>query len=123
MPYQVTGKIDHAWVNFAPAGIVEEVLQNIRALITTAKYSVPLDRNLGIDTSFLDRPALDAMARLRVQISEEIRRYEPRAEVKVVEFKQYGDDSALSGQFYPVLQVEVFATQGGEDNEFIRLTT
>jgi phage baseplate assembly protein W len=110
MPYQVTGEIDRAWVNFSPAGIVEEVLQNVRTLITTAKYSVPLDRNLGIDTAFLDRPAPDAMARLRVQIDEEIRRYEPRATVKVIEFRQYGDDAVLSGKFYPVLQVEI---QGG----------
>ena len=107
MPYQVTGEIDRAWVNFAPAGIVEEVLQNVRTLITTAKYSVPLDRNLGIDAAFLDRPAPDAMARLSVRISEEIQRYEPRAKVKVIEFRQYGDAAILSGKFYPVLQVEI----------------
>jgi phage baseplate assembly protein W len=109
MPYQVTGAIgsDRAWVNFAPAGVVEEVLQNVRILIMTVKYSVPLDRDIGIDAMYLDRPAPDAMARLRVQIAEEIRKYEPRAKVKIIEFKQYADDAALSGQFYPVLQVEI----------------
>jgi phage baseplate assembly protein W len=105
MSYQVTGEINRAWIDFAPAGTVEEVLQNVRTLIMTAKYSVPLDRDLGIDAAFLDRPAPDAMARLRVRIAEEIHRHEPRAKVTAVEFKQ--DENAVSGEFYPVLRVEI----------------
>jgi hypothetical protein len=65
-----------------------------------------LDRNLGIDASFLDRPAPEAMARLRVQIAEEIQRFEPRAVVKIIEFKQY-EDEAYAGTFYPVTRIEV----------------
>jgi phage baseplate assembly protein W len=109
MSYQVTGEINLARVDFAPAGIVKEVLQNIRTLITTAKYSVPLDRDLGIDASFLDRPAPDALARLRVRIAEEIHRREPRAKVDAIEFRQY--EGAMSGTFYPVVHVEI---KGGE---------
>jgi phage baseplate assembly protein W len=107
MLYQVTGEINQARTNFAPTGTVEEVLQNVRTLIMTEKYSVPLDRDLGIDAAFLDRPAPDAMARLRVRMNEEIHRYEPRAKVKIIEFRQYADGTALSGKFYPVAHVEI----------------
>jgi phage baseplate assembly protein W len=106
MTYQVSGARDGRTINFAPTGVEEEVLQNVRTLITTLKYSVPLDRDLGIDAVFLDRPAPDAMARLRVQIAEEIRKYEPRANVKVIEFRNHETD-APAGEFYPVLQVEI----------------
>jgi phage baseplate assembly protein W len=86
--------------------VVEEVLQNVRTLLTTVKHSVPLDRGLGIDAAFLDKPAPDGMARLRVQIAQEIQRSEPRATVKAVEFKTHGD-GALSGIFYPVAHIEI----------------
>ncbi|MDR3280931.1 MAG: hypothetical protein LBT23_10495 [Synergistaceae bacterium] len=92
-------------INFAP-GAAEEILQNVRTLLATTKYTVPLDRALGIDAAFLDRAAPDAMARLRVVISEEIARSEPRAKVRVVEFKKR-EDEAGGGFFYPILQVEI----------------
>lgn len=106
MAYLVSGARGASAVNFAPSGVVEEVLQNVRTLLRTIKYSVPLDRDLGIDASFLDRPAPEAMAKLRVQIAEGIQRFEPRARVKVIEFKQYEDD-AYAGIFYPVTLIEV----------------
>jgi phage baseplate assembly protein W len=105
MAYQVSGAPGAARINFAPSGVVEEVLQNIRTLITTIKYTVPLDRELGIDAVFIDRPAPDAMARLRVQIVEEIARYEPRAKIEIIEFRQ--GDGAIQGIFYPVALVEI----------------
>ena len=106
MTYQVSGTSNAGAVNFSPSGVIEEVLQNVRTLLATVKHSVPLDRELGIDASFLDRPAPDGMARLRVRIAQEIQRSEPRAAVKVIEFKRYEDD-ALAGMFYPVAHVEI----------------
>jgi phage baseplate assembly protein W len=106
MAYQVSGAPGAARINFAPSGVVEEVLQNVRTLITTIKYTVPLDRELGIDAAFIDRPAPDAMARLRVQIVEEIARYEPRAKIEIIEFRRH-EDEALAGTFYPVARIEI----------------
>jgi hypothetical protein len=106
MPYQVSGAPNGAIINFAPANVVEEVLQNVRTLIMTIKYSAVLDRELGIDATFLDRPTPDAMARLRVQIAEEIRRSEPRALVKIIEFKKH-EDEAMEGTYYSLLHVDV----------------
>jgi hypothetical protein len=106
MRYQVSSVPDGGAMNFAPAGVVEEVLQNVRTLLATVRHSVPLDRGLGIDASFLDKPAPDGMARLRVQIAQEIQRSEPRASVKIVEFRR-SDGDALAGVFCPVAHIEV----------------
>jgi hypothetical protein len=106
MAYQVSGAVGAGVINFAPESSVEEVLQNVRTLIATIKFSVPLDRALGIDAAFLDRPAPDAAARLKAHIVERIQHDEPRAVVRVVEFRR-SEDEALEGIFYPVLQVEV----------------
>ena len=43
-------------INFAPSNEVEEILQNVRTICTTAKFSVPMDRALGIDGSLIDEP-------------------------------------------------------------------
>ena len=109
MLYQVTGASGRQWVNFAPSTVVEEVLQNVSTLLSTTKYSVPLDRDIGLEVTFIDRPTLDGMARLKVRIVEDIQRYEPRAKVKVVKFEPRPDD-ALRGAFYPVVKIEVLET-------------
>ena len=106
MSYLISGGQNTTAINFAPPNIIEEVLQNVRTLLTTIKYSVPLYRALVIDATYLDKPAPDAMARLRVQIVEEIQCHEPRAIVKIIEFKPY-EDEAHTGMFYPVLSIDV----------------
>lgn len=104
--YQVSGEARSEWVDFAPHSTAEEVIQNVRTLLTTSKYSVPMDRELGIDNSYIDRPLPAGMAKLRVQIVEEIQRSEPRAKIKVVSFKPY-KDAALQGKMYPVVDIEI----------------
>ena len=42
-------------INFAPASTAEEVIQNVRTILTTTVYSVPLDRNFGINPDMLMR--------------------------------------------------------------------
>ena len=41
-------------IDFAPDS--EEIHQNLRTILTTARGSVPLDRNFGIDMSVIDLP-------------------------------------------------------------------
>ena len=43
-------------VDFNPASVVAEVLQNVRTILSTRKGSVPLDRDFGISWEYLDRP-------------------------------------------------------------------
>lgn len=107
MVYRVSTATSGDKIDFAPATVVEEVLQNVRTLLRTAKYSVPLDRALGITADFLDRPTPVAMARLRVEISEEIERYEPRAKLRVIQFEQFSCEETGRGNLYPVVEVDV----------------
>jgi hypothetical protein len=40
-------------INLLPQTLVEEVLQNLHTLLGTPKFSVPLDRDFGLECAFL----------------------------------------------------------------------
>lgn len=71
-----TGDID-----FAPASEYVEILQNIRTILATPVYSVPLDRSLGVNAEFVDMPLPIAQAKIGQEIVTAIRKYEPRVTV------------------------------------------
>ena len=43
-------------VNLAPESTLEEILQNVAVIISTPKFSVPLERGLGLSQRFIDKP-------------------------------------------------------------------
>ena len=43
-------------INLAPKTRVEEVLQNVAMILSTPKFSVPLDRGFGMAQRFIDKP-------------------------------------------------------------------
>lgn len=43
-------------LNLAPETLEEEVLQNVAIIVSTPKFSVPLDRGLGLAQRFIDKP-------------------------------------------------------------------
>ena len=73
-------------INFAPDSVVEEVVQNVRTICSTSKYSVPMDRLFGVDAAIVDRPTPKAMAEIQAELIQAIRKYEPRCKVKKVMF-------------------------------------
>ncbi|MBQ4469381.1 MAG: GPW/gp25 family protein [Synergistaceae bacterium] len=73
-------------ITFAPENTVEEVVQNVRTICTTPKYSVPMDRAFGVDAKMLDRPTPKAMAALQAELIQAIRKFEPRCKVKKIYF-------------------------------------
>lgn len=85
MIYDVTITDNHK-IDFSPPTKAAEVIQNIRTIVSTPKYSVPLDRALGIDYSALDNPTQVAQAKLAEEIINAIADYEPRAEVTGITF-------------------------------------
>ena len=91
-------------IDFAPASVVEEVIQNVRTIITTIKYSIPLDRGFGIDGEVVDLPINVAEAKLTNEIFRAIRRYEPRAVIESISFK--GEDT---GRLIPIVGVSINA--------------
>ena len=95
---------DKPSIDFAPASTVEEVIQNVRTIITTIKYSIPLDRAFGVDGKVIDLPMQQAKAKYTNEIFRAVRRYEPRAIIESITFS--GD---LNGRLVPKVVVSVNA--------------
>ena len=96
-------------IKFAPGDLqimptteTEEILQNVLMILLTEKYSVPLDRELGIRAELIDAP-VNKQAQLVAEIATAIRTFEPRARLKKVNFS--GD--ALNGQVIASVVVEI----------------
>lgn len=91
--YYVTA--DDTPVSFAPETTVDEILQNIRTILTTYKGTVPLDRGFGISAEYLDKPIPVAEATMASEIMTAVRRYEPRARVAGVTFTGDGNGALM----------------------------
>ena len=101
MSYLVTVNQKPA-IDLAPKTTVEEVLQNVRTIISTIKYEIPLDRDFGIDGDVIDMPMQQAQAKLTQEIFRAVRQYEPRAVIESISFS--GDES---GKLTPTLEVSI----------------
>ena len=73
-------------INWFPQTTIEEIVQNVTLLLTTAVGTIPLDRRLGIDPSFIDDPMPRGRAKAAIAIGQTIQDYEPRVEVMTVDF-------------------------------------
>lgn len=90
-------------INFKPANETEEILQNVRTILTTTKYSVPLDRNFGLNADVLDMPLHIMRARLTAEIINAIHRYEPRVKVKKIFYQADAQDGIVK----PIVRVVI----------------
>lgn len=90
-------------INLAPKNTVEEVLQNVAMIISTPKFSVPLDRGFGMAQRFIDKPIQTAQPLLISEVLDAIEAYEPRAEVENVDFV-LGD---RPGALIPIVEVNI----------------
>jgi len=97
----LTGNID-----FGATGI-NEVLQNVKYIVLTTIYSVPLDREFGIDASFVDKPTPRIPELIITQeVALKINLYEPRAKFRDISY----DGDVLSGSLKVVITIEVDLT-------------
>ena len=87
-----------------PTSTVEEVLQNVRVIISTIRGEVPLDRSFGLEGKFLDKPIPAAQSILIAEVLEALEAYEPRANVLSINFDV---DEAAIGKLIPYVEVEV----------------
>ena len=83
MTFEVTPAIKEIKIG---AEEIEEILQNVAIIIATPKGSVPLDREFGVDYSFLDTPTPKALALFRAEVVKAIEKYESRVKVLEVDF-------------------------------------
>lgn len=102
MAYTVTADTA-ASINLAPTTVVEEVLQNLSMILSTPKFSVPLDRDFGLSARFVDKPTPTAEAITISEVLDAVEKYEPRAEILGVTFER---DERL-GKIIPRLEVNI----------------
>lgn len=89
-------------IDFAPDNEYAEIYQSIRTLLSTIKCSVPLDRELGIDAEYVDKPTPKAEAMLSEEIIDAIGKYEPRAVVDSISF-----DGDYDGKLIPKVRITI----------------
>ncbi len=77
------------------------ILQNIANILRTLKKEVPLNREFGIDSSFIDKPINKIKAKLMKEILTQIEEFEDSVTIKTITF-----DSDING-IYPVVEVEI----------------
>lgn len=101
MPYIVSASRRSA-IRLNEPDRVESILQNLSLLLQTWQGSVPLYREFGLPMKFVDRPMNAAAPAMIVEIREAIQRFEPRAELISVKFKQ-----DPSGVLTPEVEVNI----------------
>ena len=89
--------------DISPETLEEEVLQNVAIIVSTPKFSVPLDRGLGLAQRFIDKPIQVAQSILISEVLDAVEEYEPRAEVTNVTFEA----GETPGLLVPVLEVNI----------------
>ena len=94
--------IDLRDVKIMPEDEIAEIVQNVQMIIATTKFTVPLDRNFGIDARFLDEPVNIAQARASAEITSAVNSQEPRARVQKILF-----DGDLTGRFAITTRIEI----------------
>lgn len=103
MSYTVTAT-DLTSIRLNEVDTVNSVLQNIAIILSTMKGSVPLYRDFGLSMDFIDRPIPVAKVMMVAEVREAVERWEPRAKVLEVSFKE---DAARPGQLIPIVEVEI----------------
>lgn len=94
---------DNAALSVQPESTVEEVLQNVRVLLSSVKCDVPLARGLGLDAEYLHKPQPAAETLLYQAVADALEEYEPRAELQSMDFEL----DAESGVIVPIVEVEI----------------
>jgi len=90
-------------INLAPASEAEEIIQNLKIILASPKFSVPLDRDFGLSTEITDKPINAAETLLVSEIYEAFEKYEPRAEIVNINFERDGD----YGRLIPKVEVTI----------------
>lgn len=84
----------------------DEIVQNIRTILTTMRGTLYLDRNFGLNPDLIDTPQLQAIIKYREEIINQIEKYEPRVNVVEIDFTTNKND-ALSGSLTPIVRIEI----------------
>lgn len=105
MQIDVSARLDG--IDFAPKDVLTEIIQNVRTIISTTQFSVPLDRRFGIDGTVIDLPLPVAMARISAEVIRAITEYEPRCRVVSVDFERTEATDAEEGHLIPMVSITI----------------
>jgi phage baseplate assembly protein W len=93
---------------------MDALVQNIRIIVLTTMYSVPLDRGFAHAGTALDSPAPLVTARLTAEITEAIEEKEPRVKVDRIHFEPVaGVSGHMEGRYAPRVVFHVREGAGG----------
>lgn len=84
---------------------LDELLQNVRIILATMAWSVPLDRAFAGDGDVIDTPSPFSAQRRMASIVETVEHYEPRVKVTGIAFTELPATDAMDGRLAPVLQI------------------
>lgn len=104
MAYLITAN-DKPSIDFSPENVVAEVVQNVRTILSTIKYEIPLDRQFGMDGSVIDMPIQQAQAKWSAEIFSQVKQYEPRAIIEKISF-----EGSIEGKLVPTVEVRINET-------------
>jgi phage baseplate assembly protein W len=104
MAYLITAN-DKPSIDFSPENVVAEVIQNVRTILSTIKYEIPLDRQFGMDGSVIDMPIQQAQAKWSAEIFSQVKQYEPRAIIESISF-----EGSIEGKLVPTVEVRINET-------------
>lgn len=105
MQIDVSARLDG--IDFVPKDVLTEIIQNVRTIISTTQFSVPLDRRFGIDGTVIDLPLPVAMARISAEVIRAITEYEPRCRVVSVDFESTEATDAEEGHLQPKVSIAI----------------
>jgi phage baseplate assembly protein W len=94
-----------ALIDFGATGVYE-VFQNVKYILLTTVFSVPLDREFGIDASWVDKPMNVAEYMIAQDVALKISMYEPRAIFRDISFT-----ADVDGKLQPSVTIEVDLTR------------
>lgn len=90
-------------IQMLPESETNEVLQNLKTILSTEQGSAPMCRDIGISGETIHRRATVAQVLLTRDIFEAVHDQEKRAELKNVRYGDTHNDGALA----PVLEVQI----------------
>lgn len=97
---------DLSEIDFGATGL-KEILQNVKIILTTPIWSVPLDRLFGMDFSFIDEPQPIAQNTIMAEVLQKVGRFEPRVQVLGIDYS----GKAIDGHMIPSVRLRLLPSQ------------
>ena len=91
-------------IKILPENEFEEIMQNVKTILSTVKGTVPLDREFGIDKKILDLPIGIAQAAITAAVVVAVNKFEPRVKVRRV---FYSGSNSMEGKLTPSVEVTI----------------